>query len=101
MKLKTELKKPKKGHSQTGFINLFDRDDSLQQKWVDLINAHPKRFVLALDRVFAGSWLKYKDKIHLWRKALAKLDKRSSVLIACGNANEYFKLEIECVSERS
>jgi len=94
------VKKAKKGHSQTGFINLFERDDSIQQKWVDLMNAHPKRFVLAVDRVFAGSWLKYKDKIHLWRKALAKLDKKSSALIACGNANEYFKLEIECVSER-
>ena len=99
--VENRIKRMTKVSSQTGFINLFERDDSIQQKWVDLMNAHPKRFVLAVDRVFAGSWLKYKDKIHLWRKALAKLDKQSSVLIACGNANEYFKLEIECVSERS
>ena len=99
--VENRIKRMTKVSSQTGFINLFERDDSIQQKWVDLMNAHPKRFVLAVDRVFAGSWLKYKDKIHLWRKALAKLDKKSSALIACGNANEYFKLEIECVSERS
>ena len=98
--VENRIKSMTKVSSQTGFINLFERDDSLQQKWVDLMNTHPKRFVLALDRVFAGSWLKYKENIHLWRKALAKLDETTAGLIACGNANEYFKLGIECLSER-
>ena len=88
------------GHSQTGFINLFEKDDSLQQRWADLMNRHPKRFILALDRVFAGSWFKYKEKIYLWRKALAQLDETAAGLIACGNSNKYFKLEIDCRAKR-
>ena len=42
------------------------------------MNEHPKRFVLGLDRVFAGSWFTYKQKISLWRKALADLDKTTA-----------------------
>jgi len=91
----------KKGVAQTGWINLFDEDDNLQKKWVNLMNENPKRFVLALDNVWDKDWLtRYQKRVSMWRKALASLDKKSSVLIACGNANEYFKLGIECVSER-
>ena len=88
------------GHSQAGFINLFEKDDSLQQRWANLMNRHPKRFILALDRVFAGDWFNYKEKIYLWRKALAKLDETAASLIACGNSNKYFKLEIDCRAKR-
>jgi hypothetical protein len=91
----------KTGKSQTGWINLFDKDDNLQEKWANLMNKNPKRFVLALDNVFDKDWLKrYEKRVLMWRKALASLDKKSSVLIACGNANDYFKLGIECLSER-
>ena len=91
----------KKGTAQTGWINLFYEDDNLQEKWVNLMNENPKRFVLALDNVWDKDWLtRYQKRVFMWRKALASLDKKSSVLIACGNANEYFKLGIECVSER-
>ena len=48
-----------------------------------------------------GQWLRgYKERVSMWREALASLEKQSSVLIACENANEYFKLGIECVRER-
>ena len=95
------IEKQKKGHSQTGFINLFEKDDSIQKKWIDLMNAHPKRFVLGLDRVFAGSWFTYKQKISLWRKALADLDKTTAKFIACENAKSYFKLQIACLDNRT
>ena len=91
--------KQKKG--QQGWINLFDKDDKLQKKWIDLMNENPKRFVFALDNVWDYQWLRgYKKRVSMWRAALASLDKKSSILIACGNANEYFNLGIKCVSER-
>lgn len=91
----------KKKKGQQGWINLFDKDDKLQKKWIDLMNENPKRFVFALDNVWDYQWLRgYKKRVSMWRAALASLDKKSSVLIACGNANDYFKLGIECLSER-
>ena len=93
--------KRKPGRGQMGWITLFDENDQLQKRWLDLMNKNPKRFVLALDNVWDSHWLRgYKKRVFMWRKALASLDKKSSVLIACGNANEYFKLEIDCLSER-
>lgn len=93
--------KRKPGRGQMGWITLFDENDQLQKRWLDLMNKNPKRFVLALDNVWDSHWLRgYKKRVLMWRKALASLDKKSSVLIACGNANEYFKLEIDCLSER-
>ena len=90
-----------KNKTQIGWINLFDKDDNLQKKWINLMNENPKRFVFALDNVWDVHWLKrYEKRVLIWRKALASLDKKSSVLIACGNANEYFGLGIECQSER-
>ena len=91
----------KKKKGQQGWINLFDKDDKLQKKWIDLMNENPKRFVFALDNVWDNQWLRgYKKRVSMWRAALASLDKKSSILIACGNANEYFNLGIKCVSER-
>jgi hypothetical protein len=91
----------KKKKGQQGWINLFDKDDKLQKKWIDLMNENPKRFVFALDNVWDHQWLRgYKKRVSMWRAALASLDKKSSILIACGNANEYFNLGIKCVSER-
>jgi|TARA_B110000208_G_C11703413_1_gene406684 hypothetical protein len=91
----------KKKKGQQGWINLFDKDDKLQKKWIDLMNENPKRFVFALDNVWDYQWLRgYKKRVSMWRAALASLDKKSSILIACGNANEYFNLGIKCVSER-
>ena len=93
--------KMKKKKGQQGWINLFDKDNKLQKKWIDLMNENPKRFIFALDNVWDSHWLRgYKERVSMWRKALASLEKQSSVLIACENANEYFQLGIECVKER-
>jgi hypothetical protein len=97
-----EKTKNNKGKSQQGWINLFDKNDNFQKRWLDLMNENPKRFVLALDNVWDGHWLRgYGNKIYMWRKALAALDKNSSMLIACGNANVYFKLGIKCLENRA
>ena len=94
-------RKIKKGKAQQGWINLFDKNDNLQKKWVNLMNKNPKRFVLTLDNVFDVHWLRdYGNKVYLWRKALASLNKDSALQIACGNANTYFRLNIKCLKER-
>ena len=72
--------KMKKNKGQQGWINLFDKDNKLQKKWMDLMNENPKRFVFALDNVWDGQWLQgYKERVSMWREALASLEKQSSV----------------------
>ena len=94
-------RKIKKGKAQQGWINLFDKNDNLQKKWVNLMNKNPQRFVLTLDNVFDVHWLRdYGNKVYLWRKALASLNKDSALQIACGNANFYFRLNIKCLKVR-
>ena len=89
--------KRKPGRGQMGWINLFDKNDNFQKKWLNLMNENPKRFVLALDNVWDGHWLRgYKERIYMWRKALASLNSDSALLIACGNANTYYKIGIIC-----
>jgi hypothetical protein len=89
------------GRSQMGWINLFDKNDNFQKKWLDLMNKNPKRFVLALDNVWDRHWLKgYNNRIYMWRKALASLNGDAALLIACGNANTYFNLKIKCLKDR-
>ena len=93
--------KKNKGKSQQGWINLFDKNDNFQKKWLNLMNKNPKRFVLALDNVWDGHWLRgYEKHIYMWRKALASLDSDSATLIACGNARNYFKLNVKCLKDR-
>ena len=92
--------KKNKSKAQQGWINLFDKNDNVKKKWLSLMNQNPKRFVLALDNVWDGHWLRgYGKRIYMWRKALASLNKNSSLLIACENANNYFKLGINCLHE--
>mgnify|MGYP002061946974 FL=1 len=94
-------RKIKQGKAQIGWINLFDKNDNLQKKWVNLMNKNPQRFVLTLDNVFDVHWLRgYGNKVYLWRKALASLNKDSAVQIACGNAKNYFQLNIKCLKDR-
>ncbi|MBT4203813.1 MAG: hypothetical protein HOE17_04495 [Rhodobiaceae bacterium] len=94
--------KMKKGRGQQGWINLFDKDNNLQKKWRNLMNNNPKRFVFALDNVWDVQWLRgYKERVLIWRKALASLDDEASISIACRNSNEYFKLGIECIRDRN
>ena len=98
---RAERMKKKPGRSQMGWINLFDKKNNFQKKWLDLMNQNPKRFVLALDNVWDGHWLRgYEKHIYMWRKALAYLDSDSATLIACGNAKNYFKLNIKCLKDR-
>ena len=97
-----KMKKKEIGHSQSGWINIFDKDNNFKKNWMEIMNNNPRRFVLALDNVWDGHWLKgYATRVYIWRKALSSLDKQSALLIACENANSYFNLDIKCLQERS
>ena len=90
-------KRKRLGKAQTGWITLFNKKDNLKKKWKNLMNENPHRFVFAIDNVFDHHWKKnYKERVYFWRKALGSLNKNTASLIACGNANAYFKLEIQC-----
>jgi hypothetical protein len=96
------MKNKEKGHSQSGWINIFDDYNNLKKNWMELMNENPRRFVLALDNVFDGHWLRgYATRVFIWRKALFSLNKQAALLIACENANDYFKLDIKCLEKRS
>ena len=90
-------KRKRLGKAQTGWITLFNKKDNLKNKWKTLMNENPHRFVFAIDNVFDHHWKKnYKQRVYFWRKALASLNENTASLIACGNANAYFKLKIQC-----
>tara|TARA_B100001029_G_scaffold68419_1_gene55699 strand:- start:69 stop:1085 length:1017 start_codon:yes stop_codon:yes gene_type:complete len=90
-------KRKRLGKAQTGWITLFNKKDNLKKKWITLMNENPNRFVFAIDNVFDHHWKKnYKERVYFWRKALASLNENTASLIACGNANAYFKLKIQC-----
>ena len=90
-------KRKRLGKAQTGWITLFNKKNNLKKKWKNLMNENPNRFVFALDNVFDHHWKKkYKERVYFWRKALASLNKNTSSLIACGNANVYFNLKLKC-----
>ena len=92
----------KKSSGQHGWINLFNEHNKLQTKWIKLMNKNPSRFVLALDNVWDKQWLEgYAEKVLMWRKSLASLKTDAGTLIACGNANQYFKLNIACKRDGS
>ena len=53
-------------------------------------------------KFFLKNYLIYEhnNRIYMWRKALASLKGDAALLIACGNANTYFKIGIKCLKER-
>jgi predicted TIM-barrel fold metal-dependent hydrolase len=72
---------------QNNFVCTFERHGRLKQEWQRLLETYPDRFILSIDGVFRGIWLKnYSDYIDEWRLALGQLPEASADLIAHGNA---------------
>ena len=68
------------------------RDD-----WKRLIEAHPDRFVFAMENVFGPHWTKrYPVSLKIWRKAFSLLSEKSARMVACANAKRLWKLEVAC-----
>lgn len=73
--------------------NLF-QGRRIAAKWLPVIEAHPDRFIFALDNVFAPMWTTpvYLAQMALWWCALSPLPPRVAQAIAHGNAERLWKL---------
>ena len=70
--------------SRQPWVNMFE-DGDLTPEWTELIVAHPDRFVLGFDNVWADHWgERYVETATLWRRALAALPEPSVVDAVCG-----------------
>jgi predicted TIM-barrel fold metal-dependent hydrolase len=68
--------------------------DRLLPAWKALIEAHPDRFVFALDNVWSEHWERfYLEQIGQWRKALAEVQPSVAHALAHGNAERLWRLE--------
>jgi predicted TIM-barrel fold metal-dependent hydrolase len=99
--------------AQIGWINMFNAPPPLapysgwlreyfgtmqwQPGWKALIEAHPTRFVFAMDRVFGHHWTKRgKKTLKIWRQALAQLSPAAAGKVACANAKRLWRLRLTC-----
>ena len=74
-------------NSSLGFVCTFERYGILKKEWQHLFEMYPDRFVLSLDGVFKGIWVRdYGSYIEEWRVALGNLPLEKADLIAHGNA---------------
>jgi predicted TIM-barrel fold metal-dependent hydrolase len=59
----------------------------LRPEWKDILTEHPKRFLFAMDGVFANQWRKRSvQDIREWRAALGSIPQEAADLIAHKNA---------------
>jgi hypothetical protein len=78
--------------SQEPWTNIF-RGRELEPRWKALIVSHPRRFVFALDNVWARHWRDYYDQqMDYWRRAVAGLPEPAASLLAHGNAERLWGL---------
>jgi len=79
--------------SREPWTQMFD-GDHLKEEWKDLMQAHPDRFVFALDNVWYQHWdAFYLEQIKQWRKALAEVSPSVAHAVAHGNAERLWRLE--------
>ncbi|MDP6787379.1 MAG: amidohydrolase family protein [Rhodospirillales bacterium] len=88
---------PPEGAPYKGWIQEFVPSLRWRDDWKALIEAHPDRFVFAMERVFANHWNKhYVSALKYWRAALAKLSPETARRVACGNARRLWRLDVDC-----
>ncbi len=78
--------------SKQPWVNLF-QGDMLAPQWKALIIEYPKRFVFALDNVFALHWQEEAPRVmEYWKGAMAGLPKDVAQAVAHGNAERLWGL---------
>lgn len=78
--------------SREPWTNMF-RGEQLAPPWRALIVAHPDRFILGFDNVWANQWEKlYLPQVALWRKVLADLPEDVAHALAHRNAERLWRL---------
>lgn len=83
-----------KKNSTQPLVNMFT-GKQLAPGWKNLIIAHPDRFVLGFDNVWARHWRKiYIPQVKLWSNALAELPENAAHMVAHGNAERLWRIEV-------
>ncbi len=78
--------------SKPQWINMFS-NGKLKPAWQELMKAHPDRFILALDAVWAEDWgTRYIEEAALWRSALQELPEDVAHAVAHKNAEQLWHL---------
>jgi predicted TIM-barrel fold metal-dependent hydrolase len=78
--------------SNQPWVNVFE-GKCLAPDWRDLFIKYPKRFIFALDNVFAEHWTNfYLKQMEYWKKALTELPLDVAHLIAHGNAERLWHI---------
>lgn len=78
--------------SREPWTNMF-KGDQLAPPWRELIQAHPDRFILGFDNVWANHWEElYLPQVALWRKVLADLPEDIAHALAHRNAERLWRL---------
>ena len=79
--------------SSQPWVDMFDNGEELSPRWRRLVVAHPDRFILGFDNVFADHWsYRFTNQVVLWRKALAKLPHEVAHAVAHQNAERLWRL---------
>jgi len=79
-------------NSSQPLVNLFEKK-RLAPRWQSLIKAHPDRFILGFDNVWARHWQKiYIKQVQLWKNALKDLPVDVAHQVAHGNAERLWDL---------
>ena len=81
-------------NSTQPLVNLFKKN-RLAPRWKKLISAHPDRFILGFDNVWVWHWKKtYVRQARFWRKALKDLPGDAAHLVAHGNAERLWGIQL-------
>lgn len=79
--------------SKQPWTNVFE-GEHLSPEWKDLFVRYPKRFIFALDNVFADHWSDfYQKQMNYWKLAFADLPADVAHLIAHGNAERLWGIK--------
>lgn len=80
--------------SKQPWVNLFE-GEVFAPEWLALFTQYPDRFIFALDNVFAEHWSDfYKEQMTYWKAALEVLPEDAAHLIAHGNAERLWNLQV-------
>ena len=91
------LADPPKPNPYNGWLADYLPTMKWNDDWKKLIEAHPERFVFAVENVFGPHGTRrYPVKLKIWRTAFSLLSEKAAKTVACANAKRLWKLDVAC-----
>ena len=91
------LADPPKPNPYNGWLADYLPTMKWNDDWKKLIEAHPERFVFAVENVFGSHGTRrYPVKLKIWRTAFSLLSEKAAKTVACANAKRLWKLDVAC-----